>query len=177
MEASRHDGPTEPKRIARLLRGYREGTEDELPIGGYATLVGVFGLLFGGLVAGLSRERLLARSTSLSDVALFGVATHKLTRILTRDWVTIPLRAPFTHYEGSDGAGEVNETSRGHGLRRALGDLARCQFCTGPWVASTLLGASLVKPRATRFVATTLAVVTLSDFLHHLYARTKKLSQ
>jgi hypothetical protein len=128
-------------------------------------------------MAGLSRQRLLARSYSLGDIALFGVATHKLTRILTRDWVTIPFRAPFTHYEGSDGAGEVREISRGHGLRRAIGDLARCQFCAGPWVASAFLGASLVKPRAARFVATTLAMVAVSDFLHHLYARTKRLSE
>lgn len=163
-------------RTPSAFEAYREGAKDELPIGGYGAIAGTFALLFGGMLAALGKRRRLPRTYGAADVALFGVATHKLTRIVTRDWVTIPFRAPFTHYEGNDGAGEVKESSRGRGLRRALGDLATCQYCTGPWVASALLGAAAVRPRQTRFVATMLAVVTVSDFLHHVYARAKTLS-
>lgn len=144
------------------------------PIGGYGALLGAFGVLFGGAVAGLSRANLLGNQKSVGDLALLAVATHKLTRILTLDFVTMPLRAPFVTYEGSAGAGEVDESSKGTGLQKAIGDLVTCPFCSGPWVASALLAASLVRPRATRFLTTMLALTTASDFLHHVYRRAKK---
>ena len=46
---------------------------------------------------------------------LFGIATHKIGRIITKDWVTSPIRAPFTRYEESVGGGEVKEQSRAKG--------------------------------------------------------------
>jgi hypothetical protein len=159
-----------------LLQGYRGDTTDELPIGGYAALMGAFGVLFAGTLVGLRRRRALDSSHLARDVVLLGVATHKLTRIVTHDWVTIPLRAPFTHYEESAGGGEVKETSRGRGLRRAVGDLVTCPFCSGPWIATALLAGARVFPKETRFLATMLGIVTASDFLHHVYARAKKLS-
>ena len=144
------------------------------PIGGYGVLMGAFGVLFGGALAGLSHAHLLEKRKSVGELALLAVATHKLTRILTLDFVTMPLRAPFVTYEGSAGAGEVEEKSKGTGLRKAVGDLVTCPFCSGPWVASTLLAASFVRPRATHFLTTMLALTTASDFLHHLYRHAKK---
>ncbi len=38
------------------------------------------------------------------DILLLGVATHKLGRLLAKDWVTSFLRAPFTTFKGG-GAG------------------------------------------------------------------------
>lgn len=79
-----------------------------------------------------------------------GVATHWLSRIITKDWVTIPVRAPFTRYRKSLPGGEVLEESRGKGLRRAVDDLPTCQFCIGPWVAGALaagLVAATLSPR------------------------------
>jgi hypothetical protein len=144
------------------------------PIGGYGALLGAFGVLFGGALAGLSHANLLRNQKSAGELALLAVATHKLTRILTLDFVTMPLRAPFVTYEGSAGAGEVEQSSKGTGLQRAIGDLVTCPFCSGPWIASALLAASLVRPRATRFLTTMLALTTASDFLHHAYRRAKK---
>jgi hypothetical protein len=165
------------KAIGGVFEAYTADAGDAMPLSGYAALMAAFGGMAAVTLAGLSRRGKLPKRYGVKDVVLFGIATHKLTRILTRDWVTSPLRAPFTKYVESDGAGEVKEASRGTGLRRAIGDLATCQFCAGPWVASGMLASSLVAPRPTRFVATMLAIVTTSDFLHHVYARTKKLSE
>lgn len=39
--------------------------------------------------------------------------------LITKDWVTAPLRAAFTEYQGSSGAGEVTEKPRGKGTVRS----------------------------------------------------------
>ncbi len=139
-----------------------------MPLAGYATLLGAWVGLFGTLGYRLARRRELPRIRG-RDLALLGVATHKITRIATRDWVTAPLRASFTRSGGSLGSGEVSEKSRGRGLRRAVGDLLTCNYCTGPWVAGALLAAWAKAPDATRTIATLFTAVATSDFLHELY--------
>ncbi len=139
-----------------------------MPLAGYATLLGAWVGLFGTFGYRLARRRELPRLRG-RDLALLGVATHKITRIATRDWVTAPLRASFTTYGGSLGSGEVREKSRGRGLRRAVGDLLTCNYCTGPWVAGALLAGWAKAPNATRTVAALFTAVATSDFLHEIY--------
>lgn len=158
------------------IEAYSEGAREELPIKGYATMMLVFLGAFATL-AGIARlRRRLPRRIAPSDIVLLGVATHELSRVLTRARVTIPLRVPFTHYEGSDGAGQVNEEPRGHGLRRAIGSLVTCQFCTGPWIAAGLSGSLLFFPRVTRLASSVFAIAAISDFLHQGYAAARNAS-
>ncbi len=153
------------------FQGY---SEEHTPLAGYAALLGIFTGVFGGLLAaGIVADR-LPRRISAGDIILLGVATHKLTRVITKDWVTAPIRAPFVRYEESTGGGEVRESARGRGLRKAVGDLLTCPFCTGPWVAGALMAGRIAMPRATRVVASTFAVVAVSDGLHQLYDTLKK---
>ncbi len=159
-----------------VVEAYAGSSEEEIPLGAYAGLMlaycGVFGsaLLFG------SKDRSLRKGLSTRDIVLFGLATHRLSRIVTRDRVTAPLRMPFTRYEGKAGAGELDERPRGHGLRRALGNLLTCQFCAGPWIAAGLAIGVATRPRATRMVASVFSVVTVADFAHQLYAYARRLS-
>lgn len=151
------------------VAGYGGG--EEMPLGGYSALLGAYGVLAGaalGMAGGRFPERV-----SAGDVALLGVATHKLARIVTRDWVTAPVRAPFTRYVESLGSGEVREEARGEGVRRAVGDLLTCPWCIGPWIAGALATGMAVAPRATRMAATAFAAVAVSDFLHHAYERAR----
>jgi hypothetical protein len=94
---------------------------------------------------------------------------------VTRDRVTMPLRAPFAEYAGPAGAGEVTQRPRGHGLRRAIGTLMTCPFCASPWIATASLGALAVRPRAARFVQAILVSMTMADFVQQLYAASRKL--
>src|SRR4051794_1576649 len=96
-----------------LLEGYAGDAKDEVPIKAYATLVVVFSSAVGLALAIGARRRALPRRFATRDIALLGVATHRLSRIITHDRVAAPLRAPFTRYEGSNGAGEVRERPRG----------------------------------------------------------------
>jgi hypothetical protein len=148
----------------KLTRLY-EGAADR-PVRGYAVVLGSYTAVVSvlGLVARGAGVRLPAQ-LGLADTALLGVATHKASRLLTKDAVTSPLRAPFARFEEETGMGEVNESVRGHGLQHAVGELATCPFCLAIWVSTGLTAGMVFAPRLTRLVATMLAAVTISDTL------------
>jgi len=155
---------------------YAGGAAEELPIAGYAAMIAAFTASLVVVTGTARASGRLPKRLPLRDILLLGVATHELSRTLTRARVTIPLRVPFTRYEGSDGAGQVREEPRGHGLRRAVGSLLTCQFCTGPWVALGLGAALLYFPRGTRFASGVFAMAAVSDFLHQGYAAARQAS-
>jgi Protein of unknown function (DUF1360) len=137
------------------------------PLGEYAATTVVFNaLMAAALTAG--RDRLPER-VGLGDVVLMGVASHKLSRLLAKDRVTSFLRAPFVRYEGEGGPGEVSESPRGTGVRRTLGELLVCPYCLGQWVTAGYATGLLFAPRATRFVGSIFAGLTVSDFLQVAY--------
>lgn len=156
-----------------IFAGYKGGAE--MPLAGYATLVGVYNAAFAMMLLAARRSgRDLPEKIHFSDLILLGVATHKLGRIITKDWVTSPLRAPFTEYKESEGGGEVKEKSRGKGLQRAVGDLLTCPWCIAPWVAGALTFGFVFKPRVARMVSGVFTAVTISDFLQHAYNGVKE---
>lgn len=158
----------------RVLREYAGPAADELPVKAYLALMLAFASTFGSMLIVAGRRGSLPRRIRVGDIVLLGVATHRLTRVLTRDRVAAPLRMPFTRYEGKAGAGELDEKPRGRGIRRALGSLLTCQYCAGPWIASALAACLVARPRETRMASSVLAVVTVSDFLHQLYWRVRR---
>lgn len=158
-----------------VLEGYHGG--ENMPLGGYAALLTAYSAIMGGGLWLLDRRGRLPERLGAGDLVIVGIATHKLTRTITRDWVTAPLRAPFTTFRGVQIHGEVLEKSRGTGLRRAIGDLLTCPFCTGPWVAGALALGLAARPRLTRLIAGTFTAVTASDFLHRAYVAASSASQ
>ncbi|WP_223641487.1 DUF1360 domain-containing protein [Corallococcus sp. EGB] len=151
----------------RLFAGY---DSEHHPLGSYAALIGTFSTSLLGFLGWMNASgRRLPERMGWKDLALFGVATHTVSRLVAMDRVFGVLRAPFTRYESGSTAGEVVETARGEGPRRALGELLDCPFCLTPWVASGFMMASTVRPRETRFVATLFAVSAASFFLHRAY--------
>ena len=119
-------------------------------------------------------EDRLPKRFSLFDLALLGMATHKLSRIVAKDRVTGILRAPFVNYIRSAGAGEVEEDPRGRGIQRGIGQLISCPYCMAPWCATALSFGLVFAPRVTRFLAGILASIAMSDFLHRAYLAAKQ---
>jgi hypothetical protein len=152
------------------------GHRAEDPLAGYATLATVFAVATAAALAGLARRGRLPRQWSVRDLLMTGIATSRLARIVTRDRVTMPFRAPFTEVEGSAGAGEVHEKPRGRGLRRAVGSLVTCPFCAAPWIATASLLALAVRPRVTRFVQGMLVSVVIADSVQQGYAALRKVA-
>ena len=99
------------------------------------------------------------------------ITTHKLSRLIAKDPVTCPLRAPFTRYSGTSGPAELAEEARGHGVRHAVGELITCPFCTGQWVATAYAAGMIFAPDATRLAGATMTAVAGSDWLQLAYAR------
>lgn len=143
---------------------------EEVPLRNHAALVAVFTVAFAGGLASARRAGVpLPERVPARDVILLGVATHKLSRLLTKERVTAFARAPFTEHQRRTGHGEVDERPRGRGMRRAIGELLTCPFCLGQWIAGGFTLLFLRAPRLARLVAVMFTVVTISDTLQIAY--------
>ncbi|HKT84297.1 MAG TPA: DUF1360 domain-containing protein, partial [Solirubrobacterales bacterium] len=160
------DGPEpEPPDPTGVNAGYAPPGERP-PLGSYAVAMAIFNALFAGaLLLAKRRGRELPERVGAADVLTFGIAGHKLSRVISKDKVTSPLRAPFTELEGEAGPSEFSEASRGTGARKAVGELLVCPYCLGLWVVAAFSVGLLFAPRLTRFVASTLVALAISDFL------------
>lgn len=164
---------TIPAQARRIQRAYAGATDR--PLGGYVAVMGTYAAAVG-VAAGLARltGRHLPDKVTAGDVALLSAATFRISRLVTKDKVTSPLRAPFTRFEEAAGEGEVNEQPRGHGARHAAGELASCPFCASVWTVTGLTLGMVFAPRLTRWVAAAASASAGSDFLQLAYARTRK---
>lgn len=150
------------------LSGYAPG--DQRPLLDHAALVGVYGTAVGALTLLVRRRGRLPERIPAGDLALLSVATHKLSRLLTKDTVTAPFRAPFTRFKGPGAAGEVNEEPReDSAAKHAVGELVTCPFCMAQWVGTGFVFGYLLAPRATRVAASLFTMVAASDVLQYAY--------
>ncbi|ONH28651.1 DUF1360 domain-containing protein [Pseudofrankia asymbiotica] len=182
MTTAPHEtGRTVADRVADVARQeeaeYSGGTPR--PLRGYLATLGTY----GGLCAALVGAARLTGATppervNAADLALITVATHKLSRILTKDPVTSPLRAPFTRYRGVTGPAELSEEVRETGsARHSVGELLTCPFCAAQWVATGFVFGLVTAPRFTRLAASVFTAVAGSDALQFAYARLEQAAE
>jgi hypothetical protein len=167
-----------------MLRSLRERLHDigesyggGQPLRGYLTTLTAYGSVVA-VLAGTARlaGRRGPQRPDPTDVVLLSVATHKLSRLLAKETVTSPLRAPVTRFRGAAGSSEVNEEPRLGGPGHAAAELMSCPFCLGVWVATGLCAGLVFAPRLTRLVAAGLTMVAGSDFLQLAYDAAKRSS-
>jgi len=172
------DGRVQVEQEEQAREQWREGeSREEMPTRDYAALVAIFnGVLATTLLARKCSREPLPERVEPKDLALFAVATQKLSRVITKDKVTSAFRAPFTEVEGKGGPGELEERAKGRGLRRAVGELLTCPFCLGTWIASGFIYGYIFSPRVTRTLASIFAVSGLSDFLQQLYIKAQEMN-
>lgn len=167
IEQAQHERPQQSSDLSR----------EQLPTRDYAALVAVFnGVLAAALLARKCAREPLPERVEPKDLALFALATQKLSRVITKDKVTSAFRAPFTEVEGKGGAGELEERAKGHGLRRAIGELLTCPFCLGTWIASGFIYGFIFTPRVTRTLASIFAVSGIADFMQQLYVKAQEMN-
>lgn len=164
---------TEPLQLAdrahEQAERYRDGSDR--PLAGYTALIGAY-LAATGAGALLVRGRgPLPDRPDLRDLGLVALATFRASRLLTKDSVTSPIRAPFTQYEGPAGNAELHERVRGSGARKAVGELLTCPFCLTQWIGTSLTFGMLLAPRATRQVTGAMSAMAVSDLLQFVRAR------
>jgi hypothetical protein len=167
-------------RAADLARAEKERYSggEERPLGGYLAAMGAYLTVTGSLAlaARLTRRQIPA-GLGIADVLLSAVATHKLSRLIAKDPVTSPLRAPFTRYQGQSGPAELKEQVRGTGARKTVGELLTCPFCMDMWVATCLVAGFVFLPRATQLATETLAVLAGADLLQFGYSLVEEKEQ
>ena len=154
MGADMGDSPREPGRITSY--GIALAT----------FMASASGAVIAGRRTGAGPERYLP-----SDLVIGALATQKFTRMLAKDAVATPLRAPFTDYEGVAGPAELNESPKDAHGRHTLGELLSCPFCLAPWVAGAYVTGLAFAPRAARAWAAVFSLVSVSDTLQHAYVR------
>ncbi|MEV6980908.1 DUF1360 domain-containing protein [Sphaerisporangium sp. NPDC051017] len=157
-------------------RAYESGTDR--PLGSYLRILTVYGGAVAGLV-GLGRITGVKAPERIAplDLVLMGLTTHRVSRTLTKDPVTSPLRAPFTRYAGVSGPAELREEVRGHGVRHAVGELLTCPFCLAQWVATAYAAGMVFAPGFTRLAGATMSAVAVSDWLQLAYARLMQVAE
>jgi hypothetical protein len=150
------------------FEAYKNG--EDVPLFSYGVLAGIFNLLFAlFLLAARVSGKSIPERMDARDIALLGMATHKLSLVGSQDAITSPLRAPFTELNEKESPKKVDEKPRGEGIRRSVGELLTCQFCLSVWVASFFTYGFVLLPRVSRLIAAVFAAVTVSDFLHQVY--------
>jgi hypothetical protein len=155
--------------VTETYAGYAPPAERP-PLAAYATFATVFHAAMAGAVAAAKRSgRDLPQRVEAGDIVLIGTASYKLSRLISKKKVTAFVRAPFTELEGKGGPAELEEKPRGSGARRALGELLVCPYCLGLWASGGFHAGLLFAPRTTRFSASVLTAMAISDFLQIAY--------
>ncbi|MFI6847734.1 DUF1360 domain-containing protein [Kitasatospora sp. NBC_00085] len=151
------------ERLRHEARSY--AGNDDRPLAAYTGLMALYATAVLGIAATARTTRRELPNPSPWDVTLNALAIHQLSRLVAKDPVTSPLRAPFTRFNGTSGPAELEEEVRGTGARKAVGELVTCPFCVALWVATASTAGSVLAPRATRLATATLAALAGADFL------------
>jgi len=140
-------------------------------IAGYLGMLSLFGGALASAVAvGRTQGKELPERYGVQDLVVGALATHKFTRLIAKDGVTTPLRAPVTEFEENAGSAEVNESPKEGHLQHVPGEVLTCPFCLAPWVATGYVAMLALSPRLARAWAATFAIVGSSDWLQHGYS-------
>jgi hypothetical protein len=149
------------------------------PLGGYLAVLVVYSTVVAlATVIGAATGRKLPGRWSIQDLLTVTCGTHKLSRTLTKDAVTSPLRAPVARFAGAAGPAEVHEETRESSeLRHSLGELLTCPFCLDMWVATAFVVGLVFAPKFTRLIAGSFTALAGADFLQLAYAAAQQAAE
>jgi hypothetical protein len=118
--------------------------QERRPYGYYAGLIALYNAMYGLFLLLYRRKRNGLDRVSGLDVALLGLSTLRMAKLVSEDEITAVIRRPLIEVDGDE------RRPKGRGLRLALGKLVLCPTCTGTWVAAFLTYALHLFPKQTR---------------------------
>ncbi len=122
---------------AARVQASRYARGEQRPLAGYAAVMTVYAGAIAAVAAAVSAQgKPVPDGLSAGDLVLCAASTHKLSRLIAKDPVTSPLRAPFAAYKGAQRPAELDEDVRGEGGQKTVGELLTCPFCISTWVAT-----------------------------------------
>ncbi|MDX1664736.1 MAG: DUF1360 domain-containing protein [Candidatus Promineifilaceae bacterium] len=146
------------------------GEQQDRPFEGYAVVIATYLSLLAALASLIHRRKLLDETPEGRELALLGVATYRFSRLVTYDRVTQVLRLPFI--ERGEGYRQIEGTQEqpaGHGLRRSLGQLLNCSWCTSIWAGTFNVAIFTLFPRIGRFWNMVMMASGISELLDPLF--------
>jgi hypothetical protein len=159
-----------PAQASSPFAGY---SDSDQPLGPYAALTAAFSAGMSAALFAAARRKRLPERLSAGDIVAMALTTHKVARLITKDSVTSFARAPFVRLEEKSGTNSIDESPRGSGFQRSIGELISCPECTGQWVAGGVLAGMLHAPRVTRAVTSMYSALAVADLLQFVYAGLK----
>lgn len=102
------------------------------------------------------------------EFILLGLASFRLTRLIVYDKITGFLRAPFIDevtVEEENGQAETYLVPKEEGIRRWIGELLTCHWCTGIWTALIIGVSFMTIPAITLPVTLILAIAGLAAII------------
>lgn len=127
----------------------------------------IFVAVYAGVIAVLYELGRIPRSINTIDLMLLGLATARLSDIVSTDEVMEWLRRPFVKLEPTEIADRKVETrgGRGTGVRKVIGDLLCCPWCIAVWVAAALSYAYFIAPRIAWLFILVMAIAEIGALL------------
>lgn len=108
------------------------------------------------------------------NLTLLVLASFRLTRLIVFDKITEFMRKPFfdeMEEENEDGDNEVYYIPKKKGLKKFVGDLLSCYWCTGIWVSTGLVVLNNLTPVNVTPLILILAVAGLASILETVIQR------
>jgi hypothetical protein len=94
-------------------------------------------------------ERIEKMSIDLLTFIILGLACFRLTRLIVFDKITEFLRQPFFDEiteENEDGTVEVYYLPKSTSIKKFIGELLSCYWCTGVWISAAVVTGYLFLP-------------------------------
>ncbi|MDQ0216291.1 hypothetical protein J2S13_002732 [Oikeobacillus pervagus] len=104
----------------------------------------------------------------LTVLLILGLASFRLTRLIVFDKITEPMRRPFfNEIEEKDENGKemIYLVPKERGIRKWIGELLSCYWCTGIWVSIFLIALYLEKWLLGEIIIIILAVAAIGSIL------------
>jgi hypothetical protein len=105
------------------------------------------------------------------NLLLFSLASFRLTRLIVFDKITEFIRDPFFDEmveENEDGEIEVYYLPKKTGIKKFIGELLSCYWCTGIWASAGIVGLFLLNPAFSTPIILILAVAGLASILESI---------
>ncbi|CAI8750115.1 DUF1360 domain-containing protein [Bacillus sp. IT-79MI2] len=105
---------------------------------------------------------------------IFACAAFRLTRLIVYDKITAFLRAPFieeVQITEPDGNISTYMKIKGTGLRKWIGELLSCYWCTGVWASAFLLLGHNWIPKIMEPIILLLAVAGVAAIIETIVSR------
>jgi hypothetical protein len=140
------------------------------PLRAYSLITLVYLSVFVGIASMVRRSKEAEKSVSGSDIFLLGLATYRLSRLISYDRVTQYLRLPFIELDkGGEQIEGTQEEPKGKGLRLAVGQLLTCAYCSSIWAGTFNSALFLLFPKVGRLFLLSLASSGLAEILDPIF--------